>query len=69
MFENKLYKDSNNKKICGVLAGFSEFINADVTLLRIFFALLAIKFTHICLITYIICSVVMPDKNDIYNNN
>ena len=69
MFEKKLYKDSSKKKVCGVLAGFSEFINADLTLLRIFFALLTIKFTHICIIIYFVCYIFMPDKNDIYNNS
>lgn len=68
MINKKLYKDSSQKKICGVLAGFSEYINADVTLLRIFFVLLTIKFTHICILAYLICVLVVPDKNDIYNN-
>ena len=70
MFENKkLYKDISRKKICGVLAGFSDYINADVTLLRIFFVLLAIKLSGVCLITYFVAAFIMPDKHDIYPNH
>lgn len=69
MINKKLYKDSSQKKICGVLAGFAEYINADVTLLRIFFVLLTIKFTHICILAYLISFIIIPDKNDIYNNH
>lgn len=66
MFENKrLYKDTSRKKISGVLAGFSDYINADVTLVRIFFILLGIKFTSFCIVAYIICTLVMPNKEDI----
>lgn len=66
MFENKrLYKDPSRKKISGVLAGFSDYINADVTLVRIFFILLGVKFTGFCIVAYIICALVMPNKEDI----
>ena len=51
--DKKLYKDSSRKKICGVLAGISDYINADVTLVRILFALLTILFQP-CIIIYII---------------
>lgn len=69
MFENKkLYKDVSRKKISGVLAGFSDYINADVTILRIFFVLLTIEFSLVCLITYFVCAIVMPNKEDVFTN-
>lgn len=70
MFENKkLYKDVSRKKICGVLAGFSDYINADITLLRIFFVLFTIKFTSVCLIIYFVAAFIMPDKQDIFTDH
>lgn len=66
--KKKLYKDVSRKKISGVLAGFSDYINGDVTLIRILFILLTIKFSYICIIGYIACAVVMPDKQDIFND-
>ncbi len=60
----KLYKDTDNKMICGVLSGFAQYINGDVTLVRIVFALLTILF-HPCIIVYIIASIVMPYKNEL----
>lgn len=64
----KLYKDRSRKKICGVLAGISDYLNADITLLRLFFALLTIVF-HPCIILYIIFAFIMPEKDDLYNNH
>ncbi|EKQ55396.1 MULTISPECIES: PspC domain-containing protein [unclassified Clostridium] len=64
----KLYKDVSRRKISGVLAGFSEYINGDVTLIRILFVLLTTQFFTICVITYFICAIIMPDKQDIFNN-
>ncbi len=69
MFENKkLYKDVSRKKICGVLAGISDYINGDVTLVRILFILLAIKFFPVCIVAYFICALIMPDKQDTFND-
>ena len=39
--ENKLYKSSLDKKICGVCGGFAEFFGIDATLIR----LLVVLFT------------------------
>lgn len=68
MFENKkLYKDISRKKVSGVLAGISDYINGDVTLIRILFILLTIKI-HILIVLYFICAFVMPNKEDIFND-
>lgn len=69
MLEKKrLYKDTSRKKISGVLAGFSDYINGDVTLVRILFVLLSIEFIPISILIYFIFAVIMPDKQDLYNN-
>ena len=50
MIEKKrLYKDVSRRKVSGVLAGFSDYINGDVTLIRILFVLLSIEFFQLVL--------------------
>ena len=66
--KKRLYKDVSRRKVSGVLAGFSDYINGDVTLIRILFILLSIKFIPISIIIYFVCSLIMPDKQDIFNN-
>ena len=59
----KLYKDTKNKKICGVCAGLGKYFSIDPTLVRL--ALVAF-----CLLggsgilAYIICALVIPDEPD-----
>lgn len=68
MLEKKrLYKDVSRKKISGVLAGFSDYINGDVTLVRVLFVLITIELP-ILIVIYFIFAVIMPDKQDVYNN-
>ena len=66
--KKRLYKDVSRRKVSGVLAGFSDYISGDVTLIRILFVLLSIEFFPICVAIYFICALVMPDKQDIFNN-
>ena len=66
--KKRLYKDVSRRKVSGVLAGFSDYINGDVTLIRILFILLSIKFIPISIIIYFVCALIMPDKQDIFNN-
>jgi phage shock protein C len=69
MLEKKrLYKDISRKKVSGVLAGFSDYINGDVTLVRVLFLLLSIEFFPLTIVIYFIFAVIMPDKQDLYNN-
>ena len=51
MIEKKrLYKDISRRKVSGVLAGFSDYINGDVTLIRVLFVLLSIEFFPITIV-------------------
>lgn len=63
----KLYKIKNEGKISGVCAGVAEYLGADVTLIRLLWALVGLAFGT-GIVAYIICAVVMPDKSDIFNN-
>lgn len=70
MIEKKrLYKDVSRRKVSGVLAGFSDYINGDVTLIRVLFILLTIQFFPIFIVGYFACALIMPDKQDIVNDH
>lgn len=66
--KKRLYKDVSRRKVSGVLAGFSDYINGDVTLIRVLFVLLSIEFFPVSIIVYFVCALIMPDKQDIFNN-
>lgn len=66
--KKKLYKDVSRKKVCGVLAGFSDYINGDITLTRVLFVLIAIEFFPASILVYFICALIMPDKQEIFND-
>jgi phage shock protein C len=65
--EKKLQRDEHNKMIAGVCAGLAEYLNLDVTLVRVVFVLTIIF--HGCgLIPYIVLWIVMPKKIYGFNN-
>lgn len=57
----RLYKSSEDKKLCGVCAGIAEYFDLDPTLVRIAWVILSLWFLT-GIIIYIICAFVMPDK-------
>jgi len=58
----KLYR-SRERMLGGVLAGFAEYINADVSLIRIAYVLISIiSAAFPGILVYIICWVVIPEK-------
>ena len=59
--EKKLYKSLTNKKICGVCAGLAEYLNLDVTVVRLIWAVVTL-FAGIGLLAYIIAALVLPVK-------
>ena len=61
----KLYKISSQKRVAGVCAGFAEYINADVTLIRVLSLLIILCSFSIGLIFYFGCALIMPDKSEI----
>ena len=59
--EKKLYRSNSDKKIAGVCAGLAKYLNIDVTLIRLIWALVVI-----CggagLLAYLICALVIPEE-------
>lgn len=61
MEPRRLYRLEEGKMICGVCAGIAEYLNIDVTIIRLI-ALLVILWGGSGLIFYIIAAIVMPVK-------
>lgn len=62
--EKRLYKNTDNKMISGVLAGFADYLGIDATVLRIGYVLLSIVMEGFPgLILYIVLAIVMPEMN------
>lgn len=57
--QKRLMRSSTDSKIAGVCGGFAEYVNADPTLIRIVFLILAI-FTGVGFLAYLIAWIVMP---------
>ena len=60
--KRKLYKSSKNKKLAGVCGGLAEYLNIDVTVVRLIWAILLL-FYGSGIIIYIKCALVIPDDN------
>lgn len=63
----RLYRCDQGKKICGVCQGVAEYLNADVTVVRLITVLIAL-FCGSGVITYIVCAIVMPEKSEVIYN-
>ena len=62
MSTNRLYR-SRNRVLGGVLAGFAEYVDLDVTLVRLIYVLLSIFSAGFPgLLVYVIFWVVTPEK-------
>lgn len=64
----RLYRCEQGKKICGVCQGIAEYLNADVTVVRLVTVLIAL-FCGSGVIAYIVCAIVMPEKSEVIQNN
>jgi phage shock protein PspC (stress-responsive transcriptional regulator) len=60
----KLYKIEQGRKIFGVCGGLAEYLNIDVSVVRILWVVLALCWgTGILL--YLICAFVLPNKSEV----
>ena len=63
--EKKLYKNKAQGKVCGVCAGLSEYLNCDVTIIRIIALVLMLAYGS-GIIIYFVSALIMPDKSQLY---
>ncbi len=59
----KLYRNEYDKKVAGVCSGFAEYLNVDVSLVRIIAVFLLLLLTWVTLPTYIVAWIILPIKN------
>jgi len=63
----KLYRSNRDVMLAGVLGGLAEYLNMDVTLVRLIFIILLLFTAGIPLtILYIAAAIIIP-KSDVYN--
>ncbi|MBR5960845.1 MAG: PspC domain-containing protein [Clostridia bacterium] len=60
----KLCKSNKNRKICGVCGGIAEYLNADPTLIRLAFIIIAMA-AGSGLLAYIVAALIMPEANEV----
>lgn len=60
MEPKRLYKNRQQQMICGVCAGFADYLNIDVTLVRLL--MVVFGFSGAGLFFYILAAIVMPDR-------
>ncbi|MFD0748617.1 PspC domain-containing protein [Mucilaginibacter calamicampi] len=65
--EKKLYRDELNKKVAGVCAGIADYLNVDVTLVRVIFALALVAKGGGALLYFVLWAV-LPKKPYHLNN-
>lgn len=54
----KLYKNRKGKKICGVCSGLSDYLEFDVSIIRIIWLIAA--FSGVGILAYFIAAIILP---------
>ncbi len=61
---NRLYRNRENALLAGVCAGIADWSGLNLTALRVSWVLLAIPFTPVMLIGYIVLALLLPVRPD-----
>lgn len=64
MEEKKLYRNEHDKVLGGVSSGVADYMQVDVTIIRILFVLATIFLAGTGLIAYLVMWIMLPVKND-----
>lgn len=59
--DKKLYLSKQDKKICGVCGGLSEYFNIDSTIIRVVWLILALCYGT-GIVAYFVCAIVIPSN-------
>ena len=59
----RLCKSNTNKKICGVCGGIAEYLNADPTMIRLAFLLIA-AIAGSGILVYFLAALIMPEARE-----
>lgn len=64
MKNKKLYRNTNNKMLCGVCAGIADFFGIDPTIVRVIYAVLSLFMAGFPgIILYIVLAIIIPEDN------
>jgi len=58
----KLYRNPNDQMISGVCSGIADYIDADVSIIRIIFALFALFSVGTGVIAYFLAAIIIPER-------
>ena len=62
--KKRLYRSTNDKKICGVCAGIANYFDIDPTIVRVVYALLSLFTSGFPgIVLYIVLAFVIPEDN------
>ena len=64
MSNKKIYRPKQNRKLCGVCQGVSEYLGIDVIAVRILWVLGTWALIGTGLILYIACVFIIPEEDD-----
>ena len=59
--EKKLYRSKTDQKIAGVCAGLAKYLNVDVTIIRLIWALICLC-AGTGVLAYIVCALIIPEE-------
>lgn len=59
--KKRLYKNSTDKKVCGVCGGIANYFDVDPTVIRLIWVIFTLAGGS-GLIAYIIAAIIMPDE-------
>lgn len=62
MESKKLYRIEQGKMVCGVCGGIAEYLNIDVTVIRLITAALAVCSIGTGILLYVAGSIIIPEK-------
>ncbi len=59
--QKKLYKSATERKLCGVCGGLAEYLEIDVTVIRLIWVLLGLA-GGFGLLPYLVAALIMPEE-------
>lgn len=64
----KLYRSKTEKRIAGVCGGLAQYLNVNVSIIRIAWALISIFTSGVPgTLVYIICAMIIPEEPDSFD--
>ena len=64
MSDKKLYRSTEDRKICGICGGLSDYFNIDATVIRVIWVVLGCCTAGIgAIIVYFICAAIIPERS------